>query len=91
MRRQAIHHAENRSHVSFDQRRFFVELWFGPGPFRDLVENWQDVVWAGVAALRLNAAVTADAPLRPAPWARSRLAFLGLVVLGRRRRAGRRG
>jgi len=29
-----------------------VELWFGPGPFRDVVENWQDVVWAGVAALR---------------------------------------
>lgn len=29
-----------------------VDLWFGPGPFRDAVENWQDVVWAGHAALR---------------------------------------
>jgi transcriptional regulator with XRE-family HTH domain len=29
-----------------------VDLWFGPGPFRETVENWADVVWAGVAGLR---------------------------------------
>src|SRR5215472_5618803 len=32
-----------------------VDLWFGPGPFREIVENWVDVVWAGVAALRREA------------------------------------
>jgi transcriptional regulator with XRE-family HTH domain len=32
-----------------------VDLWFGPGQFRDVVENWQDVVWAGIAALRREA------------------------------------
>lgn len=37
-----------------------VDLWFGPGPFRELVENWQDVVWAGVAALRREAARASD-------------------------------
>jgi hypothetical protein len=37
-----------------------VELWFGPGPFRGLVENWQDVVWAGLAALRREASHTSD-------------------------------
>jgi transcriptional regulator with XRE-family HTH domain len=37
-----------------------VELWFGPGPFRDMVENWQDVIWAGVAALRREAARASD-------------------------------
>lgn len=37
-----------------------VELWFGPGPFRALVENWQDVVWAGVAALRREASSVPD-------------------------------
>jgi transcriptional regulator with XRE-family HTH domain len=40
-----------------------VELWFGPGPFRNLVENWQDVVWAGVAALRREAARAFDPAL----------------------------
>lgn len=40
-----------------------VELWFGPGPFRQLVENWQDVVWAGVAALRREAARATDPAL----------------------------
>lgn len=40
-----------------------VELWFGPGPFRDLVENWQDVVWAGLAALRREATRTVDPAL----------------------------
>lgn len=37
-----------------------VDLWFGPGPLRDVVENWQDVVWAGVAALRREAARASD-------------------------------
>jgi hypothetical protein len=32
-----------------------VDLWLGPGPFREIVENWVDVVWAGVAALRREA------------------------------------
>lgn len=40
-----------------------VELWFGPGPFRSLVENWQDVVWAGVAALRREASNASDPAL----------------------------
>jgi transcriptional regulator with XRE-family HTH domain len=40
-----------------------VELWFGPGPFRDLVENWQDVVWAGVSVLRREAARASDPAL----------------------------
>lgn len=40
-----------------------VELWFGPGPFRDLVENWQDVVWAGVVALRREAIRASDPKL----------------------------
>jgi transcriptional regulator with XRE-family HTH domain len=40
-----------------------VDLWYGPGPLRDLVENWQDVARAGVAALRREAARTADAEL----------------------------
>jgi transcriptional regulator with XRE-family HTH domain len=37
-----------------------VDLWFGPGPFRGLVENWQDVIWAGVAALRREAVRASD-------------------------------
>lgn len=40
-----------------------VEMWFGPGPFRELVENWQDVVWAGVASLRREAARASDPAL----------------------------
>jgi hypothetical protein len=28
-----------------------VELWFGPGPFREVVENWADVVWGGRCGL----------------------------------------
>lgn len=40
-----------------------VELWFGPGPFRDLVENWQDVVWAGIAALRREVVRASDPEL----------------------------
>ena len=30
-----------------------VDVWFGPGPFREIVETWADVVWAGVAGLLL--------------------------------------
>jgi transcriptional regulator with XRE-family HTH domain len=37
-----------------------VDLWFGPGPFRDMVENWPDVVWAGVAGLRREAVRASD-------------------------------
>jgi transcriptional regulator with XRE-family HTH domain len=37
-----------------------VDLWFGPGPFRDGVQNWADVAHAGVAALTQDAAVTDD-------------------------------
>jgi transcriptional regulator with XRE-family HTH domain len=37
-----------------------VDLWFGPGPFRANVENWPDVVRAGVASLRREASRTSD-------------------------------
>ncbi len=37
-----------------------VDLWYGPGPFRDMVENWPDVVWAGLATLRREATRSAD-------------------------------
>ncbi|MBL8680487.1 MAG: helix-turn-helix transcriptional regulator [Myxococcales bacterium] len=37
-----------------------VDLWFGPGPFRELVENWEEVVWAGIAALRREASRSSD-------------------------------
>ena len=37
-----------------------VDLWFGPGPFRSMVENWVDVVRAGVASLRREGIRTAD-------------------------------
>lgn len=40
-----------------------VDAWFGPGPFRELVDNWQDVAWAGIAGLRREATRTADADL----------------------------
>lgn len=40
-----------------------VDLWFGPGLFRHMVENWQDVVLAGVASLRRDAAQTSDPTL----------------------------
>lgn len=38
-----------------------VEMWFAPGPFRDAVENWHEVLWAGLATLRREAARVADA------------------------------
>ena len=37
-----------------------IDLWYGPGPFRELVENWQDVVWAGIASLRREATRASD-------------------------------
>jgi len=37
-----------------------IDLWYGPGPFRDQVVNWLDVVQAGLAALRHTAADTGD-------------------------------
>lgn len=38
----------------------FVDNWFGPGPFRSLVENWQDCVHAGIALLWREVLQTAD-------------------------------
>ena len=38
-----------------------IDLWYGPGPFRDQVLNWAEVVQAGLAALRQAAADTGDA------------------------------
>lgn len=40
-----------------------IELWFAPGPFRELVENWADVVRAGVDSLRREARRSSDAKL----------------------------
>jgi transcriptional regulator with XRE-family HTH domain len=40
-----------------------VDLWFGPGPFREMVENWSDVVWAGMAGLRRDAIRSSDPQL----------------------------
>ena len=37
-----------------------IDLWYGPGPFREQVVNWPDVVQAGLAALRHTAADTGD-------------------------------
>lgn len=35
-----------------------VDMWFAPGPFRQMVENWQEVLWAGIDSLRREAART---------------------------------
>lgn len=40
-----------------------VDMWFGPGPLRQVIENWQDVVWAGIAGLRREAASSSDPEL----------------------------
>lgn len=32
-----------------------VDSWFGAGPFRERIENWHDVVWAGLSSLRRDA------------------------------------
>jgi transcriptional regulator with XRE-family HTH domain len=37
-----------------------IDLWFGPGPFRDQVINWAEVAQAALAALRDTAADTDD-------------------------------
>ena len=37
-----------------------VDMWFAPGPLRHMVENWQEVVWAGIDSLRREAARTSD-------------------------------
>jgi transcriptional regulator with XRE-family HTH domain len=37
-----------------------VDMWFAPGPFRNVVENWQEVLWAGVDSLRREAIRTSD-------------------------------
>jgi hypothetical protein len=42
------------------QPEALIDLWYGPGPMRDVVENWQEVTWAGVATLRREAARIAD-------------------------------
>jgi transcriptional regulator with XRE-family HTH domain len=42
------------------QPEALIDLWCGPGPMRDVVENWQEVTWAGVATLQREAARTAD-------------------------------
>lgn len=44
--------------------RAIVDMWFAPGPFREVVENWPDVIWAGVAALRREALQSNDRELR---------------------------
>jgi transcriptional regulator with XRE-family HTH domain len=38
-----------------------IDFWFGPGPFRDCVLNWPDVIHASLAALRHAAADLGDA------------------------------
>jgi len=37
-----------------------IDVWYGPGPFRDHVVNWPEIVQAGLAALRHAAASTGD-------------------------------
>jgi hypothetical protein len=37
-----------------------IDTWFGPGPFRDQVQNWREVSQAGLTALRNAAADTGD-------------------------------
>lgn len=37
-----------------------IDLWFDPGPFRAMVENWEEVAWAGVDSLRREARHTSD-------------------------------
>ncbi len=37
-----------------------VDMWFGPGPFREMVENWRAVSAAGLDSLRRDAAAASD-------------------------------
>lgn len=61
-----------------------VDLWFGPGPFREAVENWHDVVAAGVTALRREAVRTGDpAVVDLAKRAEAHLARVGGVPASR--------
>lgn len=32
-----------------------IDLWFGPGPMRDMVENWAELLYAGLSALQRDA------------------------------------
>ena len=64
-----------------------VDLWFGPGPFRDGVQNWADIAHAGVAALAQDAASTDD-PQTAVLLERAR-SHLAAAVVGRS--AGRAG
>ena len=56
-----------------------VDLWFGPGPFREMVDNWSEVVLAGVEALRRDASETGD-PEIVALWKRAREYAAGIEV-----------
>jgi transcriptional regulator with XRE-family HTH domain len=40
--------------------RQVIEFWFGPGPFRERVANWPDVVRATLTTLRREALLTGD-------------------------------
>jgi hypothetical protein len=57
-----------------------VDLWFGPGPFRQMVENWQDVVWAGIASLRREAPTPEPGALPELPVVCPRLNLGGRIV-----------
>jgi hypothetical protein len=41
-----------------------ADLWFSPGPFLERVENWQDVAWAGLSALRRDASTSVEPGLQ---------------------------
>lgn len=50
-------------HGSVMSPESIVDMWFGSGPLRQIIENWQDVVWAGIAGLRREAASSSDPEL----------------------------
>lgn len=55
-----------------------VDTWFGPGPFREMVENWREVSAAGLDSLRRDAAAAADPDIdRLVQRAESLLAGIG--------------
>jgi transcriptional regulator with XRE-family HTH domain len=41
-----------------------VDLWLGPGPFRERIDNWSDIGWTAVASLRREAERSDDPALR---------------------------
>ena len=51
-----------------------VESWFAPGPFRETVENWQEVVLASLAVLRKEVAQRPEPELEAALSLAERLA-----------------